>query len=69
MRYGSAVGSFISCRASSDGRDTARTRTRIRGAVLGQRDRGRAEVEAVGSEAADEVRGWGRRRGRVQIGR
>ena len=43
MRYGSAVGLLISsCRA--DGRDTARTRTRTRGAVLGQRGRGRAEA-------------------------
>ena len=46
MRYGSAVGILISsCRADMGaGRDTARTRSRTRGAVLGQRDRGRAEV-------------------------
>ena len=36
MRYGSAFGILISCRRA-DGRDTARTRSRTRGDVLGQR--------------------------------
>ena len=42
VKNGTRHAVLISCRA--DGRDTVRTRTRTRGDVQGQRDRGRAEV-------------------------